>query len=104
MISREFLAKVKAALAEEFGDRFRGLVLFGSEARGDAGPESDVDLLVLLRGPIDLTADLRRIIRATYAMELEIDRPLSAKPIDEETYLKGDRLFLREVRKEAVLV
>jgi predicted nucleotidyltransferase len=104
MISRDFLAKVKAALAEEFGERFRGLVLFGSEARGEAEPDSDVDLLVLLRGPVDLTADLRRIIAATYDMELEIDRPLSAIPMDEEAYQQGELPFLWEVRKEAVVL
>ncbi len=104
MVSREFLAKVKARLAEEFGDRFRGLVLYGSEARGEAGPESDVDLLVLLRGPIDLVADLRRIIETTYDMELDIDRPLSALPMEEETYQRGRLPFLWEVQKEAVVL
>jgi len=28
--------------------RFRSVVLFGSKARGDSGPDSDVDLLVVL--------------------------------------------------------
>ena len=27
------------------------VILFGSYARGDAGPDSDVDLLVVMRGP-----------------------------------------------------
>ncbi len=38
-------------------DHIPGLLfvtLYGSHARGDAGPESDVDLAVLARGPIDL--------------------------------------------------
>jgi uncharacterized protein len=38
-------------------ERIPGLVLvtlYGSHARGDAGPESDVDLAVLADGPIDL--------------------------------------------------
>jgi len=29
------------------------MVLFGSRARGDANPESDVDVLVILSGPAD---------------------------------------------------
>jgi uncharacterized protein len=36
---------------ERFGERLVDLRLFGSYARGDAGPDSDVDVLVLLRDP-----------------------------------------------------
>ena len=38
-------------MAERIVDRFRPerIILFGSHARGNAGPDSDVDLLVVLR-------------------------------------------------------
>lgn len=38
-------------LESVFGDRFRQLILFGSYARGEARPESDVDVLLVLRDP-----------------------------------------------------
>ncbi len=31
-----------------FGDRVRSVILFGSKARGDFGPDSDIDVLVRL--------------------------------------------------------
>jgi predicted nucleotidyltransferase len=37
-----------AALADGFGDRLRGVWLYGSRARGDHRPDSDLDLLVVL--------------------------------------------------------
>jgi predicted nucleotidyltransferase len=37
-------------LRREFGDRLVSVVLFGSRARGEARPESDIDLLVVVRG------------------------------------------------------
>lgn len=40
----EFRERVRAS----FGRRLRDLRLFGSKARGDDHPESDIDLLVLL--------------------------------------------------------
>lgn len=104
MIARELLRRVKAALSEEFQDRFRGIVLFGSEARGDAADDSDVDLLVLLRGPVKVGDDLDRIIKATYPIQLEVDRVLSAIPMDERAYEEGSRRFLRQVRREGILV
>jgi len=42
-----FLSAHQWELAERFG--VRSLALFGSMARGEAGPDSDVDLLVDLR-------------------------------------------------------
>lgn len=34
------------------GDRVRKILLFGSQARGDARADSDVDYLVLVRGEV----------------------------------------------------
>lgn len=42
----EFRDRLRALL----GERLRDLRLFGSEARGQGGPESDIDLLVLVDG------------------------------------------------------
>jgi len=43
----EVLHHIRDRLIEEIGDDFR-LILFGSYARGEAGPDSDVDLMVVL--------------------------------------------------------
>lgn len=58
--------RVRTILAACYGERLKQLVLFGSQARGDADPESDIDLLVVLAGPVDdakeheRTRDMRR--------------------------------------------
>lgn len=46
----EDLHRYTAALDRHFGERLVSVVLFGSRARGTAKPESDVDLLVIVRG------------------------------------------------------
>jgi predicted nucleotidyltransferase len=40
------LAKFRAALDEMYGARLERVVLFGSQARGDARPDSDHDVAV----------------------------------------------------------
>lgn len=51
-------------LVRVFGNRFVGLVLFGSWARGEAGVGSDVDVFVVLRGgcSFDVRSKVYRVV------------------------------------------
>jgi predicted nucleotidyltransferase len=42
------LQRVEAAMQAEYGPQLAQLILFGSHARGTVGPDSDVDILVVL--------------------------------------------------------
>lgn len=47
-------------------------ILFGSEARGDARPDSDIDLLILVSDKDSITLDERmRLTAPLYDIELE---------------------------------
>ncbi len=52
--------KLDDGLRELYGERHRGLVLYGSHARGEAYDASDVDLLLLLAGEVGEDTEIRR--------------------------------------------
>ncbi|WP_022836527.1 nucleotidyltransferase domain-containing protein [Salisaeta longa] len=47
----------RAALQDLYGDRLHHLIVFGSQARGEATVSSDVDLAIVLDGPVDAYAE-----------------------------------------------
>jgi predicted nucleotidyltransferase len=48
MAITDTMQKCRTILEGHYGSQFKGLVLYGSIARNQASPESDIDLLVLL--------------------------------------------------------
>jgi uncharacterized protein len=55
------LKRFRAASTEIYGDRWASVVLFGSRARGDAGPDSDYDVAVFLRDLPDRFAEMNQL-------------------------------------------
>ena len=49
------LQQCRTVLQTLYGKRLRGVVLYGACARGTEETESDIDLMVLLEGPVDLS-------------------------------------------------
>jgi predicted nucleotidyltransferase len=98
----ELLSRTKQALEDLYGNRLKGLVLFGSAARGEAGSESDIDILVLLEGPVEYGLELRAIIDALYDLQLESGIPIEAFPVDTQDYGAQKWPLYRQAQAEGV--
>ena len=104
MIRHTVLKRCKATLSNHYGPRFRGLVLFGSAARGEATAGSDIDMLVLMAEPFDYFRELREIIDLLYPIQLDCDQLISAKPASQQDFEGGTIQLYRNARREGVLV
>lgn len=100
MLSEEIRKEIRPRLEAAFQDRFRGVLLYGSEARDQADEDSDVDLMVLLQGPIRLGRDLETIVDALYPLQLQVDRPIHALPVALETFNAGEYGVYRNAQRE----
>jgi len=100
MLSEEIRAEIRSRLEAAFRDRLHGVLLFGSEARNQASDDSDVDLMVLLKGPVRLGRDLDSIVQALYPLQLKVDRPIHALPVSSEAFEEGRYGIHRSAKRE----
>lgn len=96
----EVARQVAEDLRGLYGDRLRHVILFGSWARGDAHPESDIDLLVVL-DRVESSWEERRHMEAILAdHSYENDTVVTVLPASEDAYERSDQPVLITARRE----
>ena len=92
--------KCKNILQKHYLSRFQGLVLYGSVARQQENLSSDIDLMVLLNKPFDYVQELRQIVDLLYAVQLESEWLISAKPAAVDEFERGSIQLYRNIKQE----
>lgn len=101
---KQIVNKCKEVLARQYGKRLKGVILYGSMARGEATTASDIDLLVLLDPPLDYFTELRKLVDVLYPIQLESEQLISAKPVSLTDFEIGSLSLYRNARREGVAV
>jgi predicted nucleotidyltransferase len=102
LMVHDVLSDLKAGLRLEYGDRLRGIYLFGSYARGEADSESDLDVLVVLQDFTRYALEVDRTAELAADLSLKYSVTVSLVFFREREWLHGDTPFLSNVRDEAV--
>ena len=100
----EIIKKCKKALEEHYKDQFQGLILYGSCARNQADPSSDIDLLVLLSKPFDFFKELRTMTDLLYPLQLESLQLISVQPAAVDEFESGSLQLYRNAMSEGIAV
>ena len=100
----EVLERLDRGLTGLYGDRYKGMVLFGSYARGDADKGSDVDLLLLLEGEVDGWREVLRAEPVKWPLSLDSGYVLALMPVSVEAYREARKPLLMNARREGILV
>jgi len=98
------LAELRKRSEELYADRLAKMILFGSQARDDAEPDADIDVLVVLRGDVDPGEEISRTGSINASLSLENDVVISCVYMSEERFTRGGSPLLLNVRREGVPV
>jgi predicted nucleotidyltransferase len=92
---------LKQALVDRYGDRLRGILLYGSRARGDFGPESDYDIVVLLNELADPFEEIFSLGPLRLRIQEQTGEIVSIKPAQPDL-LERRTGFTHELRKDGI--
>ena len=99
------LRDLRARLRDLLGDRLKAMILFGSKARGDFDPDSDLDVAVIVEG---LDRALKRKV-IDVVVELEVERliPFTSLVLSPEEFAalrSRERRIALDIESEGILL
>jgi predicted nucleotidyltransferase len=98
------LGELRMALESLYGNRLEQVILFGSQARGDAQFGSDIDVLIVLSGDVRPGEEIHRTGGIVSRISLKYDVVISCLFIPSERYSHEQSPLLRNLRREGVMV
>jgi uncharacterized protein len=101
---QNLLGELRQQLKALYGERLIEMVLFGSQARGDAETGSDIDVLVVLKGDVNPGEEISRTGQIVADLSLKFNEVISCVFMDEDRYTNRAGPFLRNVRREGIAV
>lgn len=98
------LQELRQSIQKLYDGRFEQMVLFGSQARGDALEGSDVDVLIILKGLVNASEEIRRTGDIVSQISLNHDVVISCLFMSSDRFKFEMSPLLRNVRREGVVV
>ncbi|MFN8457339.1 MAG: nucleotidyltransferase domain-containing protein [Anaerolineae bacterium] len=101
---RIILTELRRRLQALYGSRLKHLILYGSQARGDAEPGSDIDVLVVLAGRINPGKEIERVGAITAEISLHHDIVISCVFVSTKRYNDEHSPLLLNAHREGMTV
>lgn len=98
------LEKLNSYLQKTYKNRLAQVILFGSQARGDATQDSDIDILIILKDNFNDYQETQKISFFLTHLCLEYDVVITCFFTTLEQFNTKNNAFFRNIRKEGIVL
>ena len=98
------LKELRECMTETYRDRLIAIILFGSQARGDANTDSDIDLLVVLKDDIDSWTEIERTGHFLSPLCLKYNVVICNLFFPVSRFENKQTMLMKNIRKEGIYI
>lgn len=99
---KKLLKELKEGLVHIYGARLKGLYLYGSYARGEAQPDSDIDVMIVLNSYESYGMEIDRTGELVSRLSLHYGISISRVIMTDQQWKTSDTPLLRNIRADGV--
>ncbi len=85
-----------------YGQEIDKIILYGSQARGDAEPDSDIDILIVLKQDFKYYHESNKISQLIAELCLEYNTLISCALASSREFQEYNNSFFRNIRREGI--
>lgn len=100
--ARAIVEELHAYLSMLYAERLVHIIVFGSQARNEAQADSDIDIMIVLKGDVDPFDEIHNVSEFRAELCLQNDVIVSCIFVSEEQYLHEQSPLLLNVRREGI--
>lgn len=99
---KTILSQTSQGLKKIYGPHLDKIILYGSQARGDAEPDSDIDILIVLNRDFNPAEENNRISLLIASLCLEYNILISCALASSRQFQEYNNSFFRNIRREGI--
>ena len=96
------LSELKKRLKVLYGERLASIILYGSYARKEAGGDSDIDVVVVLKGGVRPGREIDYMLDMVTDLNLKYNTLISICPVSEDAFKTVKSPLILNVRQEGI--
>jgi uncharacterized protein len=99
---RQLMKELRVGLSRIYGDGLKVIYLYGSYARGEAQPDSDIDVMIVLNNYESYGREIDRTGELVSELSLKYGISISRVMMKEMQWKNSDTPLLRNIRAHGV--
>ncbi len=100
----EIIEFIKNWFKTHYSEQVVQIILYGSQARGEAKPDSDIDLLIVMKSAFNYSDEIKKTSEFIQELSLKYDTVISRAFVSEQRFNQEKSPFILNVHREGIVL